>query len=61
MDAGVRQEGDFSDVRSARAVTLKIAPQEHLNTIYHILPVRHVRHWCQGHEESRHSQVVKST
>lgn len=61
MDASVRQEGDFLDVRSTEAVTLKIAPQENLNTIYHTLPARRVRHRCQGHGESRHSQVVKST
>lgn len=61
MDARVRQEGDFLDRRSTDAVTLKIAPQEHLNTIHHTLPARRVHHQCQGHGESRHSQVVKST
>lgn len=43
MDASVRQEGDFLDVRSTQAVTLKIAPQGHLNTINHTLPERSVR------------------
>ena len=61
MDASVRQEGDILDVRSTEAVPLKIAPQKRLNTIYHTLPARHVRHQCQGHGESRHSQVVKFT
>lgn len=59
--ASMRQKGDFLDLSSTDAVTLKIAPQEHLNTIHHTLPARRVRHQCQGHGESRHSQVVKST
>lgn len=63
MDTSVRLGAFlfFLDVRSTEAVILKIAPQEHLNTIYHTLPARRVGHQCQGHGESRHSQVVKST
>lgn len=60
MNASVRQKGDILDLRSTNAVTLKIAAQEHLNTMHHTLPARRVRHQCQGHGESRHSQVVKS-
>lgn len=63
MDTSVRLGAFFFflDGRSTEAVILKIAPQEHLNTIYHTLPARRVGHQCQGHGESRHSQVVKST
>lgn len=61
MDTSERQEGDILDLRSTHTVTLKIAPQERLNTIHHTLPARRARHQCQGHGESQHSQVVKST